>query len=77
MGLWRTTGLLSRSKYKSLQNGAGDELTSLRMTIKDLMRLFGNVVEDEGGRPFIMVDNPDPRGGFRADRDHEGYADEL
>lgn len=55
------------------------QLTELltRMDIRDLMRLFGNLEEDSNGRPFIMVDNPDPRGGFRAGRDDEGYADEF
>ncbi|CAO2654805.1 Nn.00g115380.m01.CDS01 [Neocucurbitaria sp. VM-36] len=48
-----------------------------RMGIRDLMRLFGNLQEDSDGTPYIMVDNPDPRGGFRADRDDEGYADEV
>lgn len=47
------------------------------MTIRDLMKLFGNLEEDAEGRPFIMVDNPDPRGGYRADRDDEGYADDF
>lgn len=42
------------------------------MNINDLMRLFGS-----HGTPYIMVDNPDPRGGFRADRDDEGYVDEV
>lgn len=41
------------------------------------MRLFGNLDEDEAGRPFIVVDNPDPKGGFRADKDHEGFADDF
>lgn len=45
------------------------------------MRLFGNVNDDGDddaeSSPFIMVDNPDPQGGFRADRDDEGYADEM
>lgn len=41
------------------------------------MKLFGNLDQDPGDKMFIMVDNPDPRGGFRADRDDEGYADEL
>jgi hypothetical protein len=48
-----------------------------KMGIRDLMRLFGNIRDDEEGRPFILVDNVDPRGGFHADKDHEGYADEL
>jgi hypothetical protein len=47
------------------------------MNTRELMRLFGNLEEDPEGRPFILVDNPDPRSGFRADRDDEGYADEL
>ncbi|KAF2451686.1 hypothetical protein P171DRAFT_401395 [Karstenula rhodostoma CBS 690.94] len=48
-----------------------------KMGIRDLMRLFGNIRDDEQGRPFILTDNADPRGGFFADGDHEGYADEL
>jgi hypothetical protein len=47
------------------------------MGIRDLMRLFGNLDEDAEGKPFILVDNPDPRGGFRAVEDDEGYADEF
>lgn len=47
------------------------------MGMPDLMRLFGNLQEDSDGRPFIMVDNPDSMGGFRADRDDEGYADDM
>ena len=46
------------------------------MNIRDLMRLFGNLQDDNEGQPFIVVDNPDPAGGFRADRYDEGYADE-
>ncbi|KAL5399978.1 hypothetical protein PMIN06_012687 [Paraphaeosphaeria minitans] len=48
-----------------------------KMGIRDLMRLFGSLREDEQGRPFILTGNVDPRGGFLADRDHEGYADEA
>jgi hypothetical protein len=47
------------------------------LNIKDLLRLFGPITEDSEGRPYIMVDNPDPAGGFRADKDHEGFADEV
>jgi hypothetical protein len=47
-----------------------------RLTFKDLMRLFGTLDEDADGKTFIMVDNPHPFGGFRADGDDEGYADE-
>ncbi|KAF1919601.1 SNF2 family N-terminal domain-containing protein [Ampelomyces quisqualis] len=47
-----------------------------RMDMRELMRLFGNLREDKEGRPYILVDNPDPRGGFRADEDHEGFADD-
>ena len=45
--------------------------------VRDLMRLFGNVHNDENGRLFIAVDNPPSRGPFGVDSDHEGYADEL
>ncbi|KAF2032710.1 hypothetical protein EK21DRAFT_98852 [Setomelanomma holmii] len=51
--------------------------TTSKLGIRDLMRLFGNLNDDADGKPFILVDNPDPRGGFRADRDDEGYADEF
>ncbi|RMZ72733.1 hypothetical protein GMOD_00007755 [Pyrenophora seminiperda CCB06] len=46
-----------------------------KMDTRALMRLFGDVEEDAEG--FILVDNPDARGGFRADADDEGYADEM
>lgn len=41
------------------------------------MRLFGNIEEDGEGKSFIMVENADAVGGFYADQDHEGYADEF
>ncbi|KAF1948372.1 hypothetical protein CC80DRAFT_431711 [Byssothecium circinans] len=52
--------------------------TSEKMTVRDLMRLFGNLQDEVGGggKPFILVDNPE-QNGFRADADHEGYANEL
>ncbi|CAN9108012.1 unnamed protein product [Alternaria alternata] len=54
-----------------------DGKTMKKMDTRSLMRLFGNLEEDPDGKPFIMVDNPDPRGGFRADQDDEGYADDF
>ncbi|KAH6882752.1 DNA repair protein-like protein rad5 [Alternaria rosae] len=54
-----------------------DGKTMKKMDTRTLMRLFGNLEEDPDGKPFIMVDNPNPRGGFRADRDDEGYADDF
>ncbi|KAF2473961.1 uncharacterized protein BDR25DRAFT_282108 [Lindgomyces ingoldianus] len=54
-----------------------DGSTVKKMNIRDLMRLFGNLEEDPSGRPFIIVDNPDSRGGLQADRFDEGYADEI
>jgi hypothetical protein len=47
------------------------------LSIDDLLSLFGELKEDDAGNPFIMVDNADPRGGFRADRDDEGFVDEF
>lgn len=47
------------------------------MDIADLMRLFGNIEEGDDGRPFIVVENAPAVGGFHADGDHEGYADDL
>lgn len=48
-----------------------------RLGTKDLMRLFGPVMEDGQGKPFIMVDNADPHSGFRADKDDEGYTNDF
>ncbi|KAH7395154.1 SNF2 family N-terminal domain-containing protein [Phaeosphaeria sp. MPI-PUGE-AT-0046c] len=53
-----------------------------KLSLPDLVRLFIDVDESDedgrgGGKTFVMVDNPDPSGGFRADRDDEGYADEM
>jgi hypothetical protein len=48
-------------------------LTSFRLTIRDLMRLFGPVADTTDGKPFIMVDDKDPRG---LDGDMEGFTDE-
>ncbi|KAF2658724.1 hypothetical protein K491DRAFT_689796 [Lophiostoma macrostomum CBS 122681] len=56
---------------------ADDGSTVKKLGIKDLLRLFGPITEDSEGRPYIMVDNPDPVGGFHADKDHEGFADEA
>lgn len=30
-----------------------------KLTVEDLMRLFGKVEEDEEGKPFIFADEPD------------------
>lgn len=49
----------------------------LSMDLRDLMRLFGNLDEDDDGRPFIMVEDPPHTGEFRADRDDEGFADDV
>lgn len=46
-----------------------------RMDLRTLVQLFGNTQEDTEG--FILVNNPDPRGSFRADCDDEGYADDT
>ena len=46
-------------------------------SIRDLMRLFGDVEDDANGRPFILVEDVDTRGGLHADGDGEGYFDEL
>jgi len=63
------------AEIKAVMDHDGKKVT--KMNILDLMKLFGNLEEDEEGRPFIMVENTDPRGGFRAGRDDEDYADEL
>ncbi|KAF2273008.1 uncharacterized protein EI97DRAFT_425181 [Westerdykella ornata] len=53
-----------------------DGTRTKRLKLRDIMRLFGPVSEDSEGRPFILVHNSNPAGGFHADEDHEGYADE-
>ncbi|KAJ4301538.1 hypothetical protein N0V90_003631 [Kalmusia sp. IMI 367209] len=69
---------MQEKKQKEIDSVMKDDGSKVKkMSIRDLMRLFGNLQEDNNGRPFILIDNPDPRGGFRADRDHEGYADEI
>ncbi|KAF2829455.1 hypothetical protein CC86DRAFT_287097 [Ophiobolus disseminans] len=69
---------MQERKQQEINEVMEDDGTRVKkMSIPDLMRLFGNLDEDANGKPFIMVDNPDPRGGFRADRDDEGYADEF
>jgi hypothetical protein len=44
-----------------------------RLTIPELLRLFGEVEDDEDGNPFILVENretlPNPNG----DLDDEGF----
>lgn len=47
-----------------------------KMEMRDLMRLFGNLTEDDQGRPFILVDDGERSGGFHADIDHEGFAND-
>lgn len=63
------------AEIKAVMENDGKKVS--KMGIRDLMRLFGNLEEDAQGRPFIMAENPDQRGGFRADVDDEGYADEY
>ncbi|KAF2645627.1 hypothetical protein P280DRAFT_531914 [Massarina eburnea CBS 473.64] len=65
-------------KQKEIDEVMEDKNQSVgAMSLRDLMRLFGNLQDDEKGRPYILVDNPDPRGGFRADGDDEGFADDI
>lgn len=65
-----------RSKFRP-EWGYYSRLITSSLDIADLMRLFGNIQDDGEGKPFILVDNPDSVGGFHADQDHEGYADEF
>jgi hypothetical protein len=47
-----------------------------RLSITELLRLFGDVDEDEDGNPFILVENretlPNPNG----DKDDDGFDDD-
>ncbi|KAJ4379678.1 hypothetical protein N0V86_004860 [Didymella sp. IMI 355093] len=69
---------MQKNKQKEIDDVMDDRgKRTKNLDIADLMRLFGNIEEDGEGRSFIMVDNPDAAGGFYADQDHEGYADEF
>jgi len=59
-----------KAEIDSVMEAYGEK-TTRPLHIKDLLRLFGNLQEDEAGRPFIVVDNPDPAGGFGVDAEHE------
>ncbi|KAF2682087.1 hypothetical protein K458DRAFT_370647 [Lentithecium fluviatile CBS 122367] len=68
---------MQEKKQKEIDEVMEDKnKTATNMSVRDLMRLFGNIQEDSNGTPFIVVDNPSNMGGFRADRDDEGYADD-
>ena len=45
--------------------------------MKDLLRLFGAIEEDDQGKPYILVEDPDPAGGFGAETDDEDYVDDI
>lgn len=69
---------MQEKKQKEIDEVMDDKNeTAKKLSVRDLMRLFGNLDEDSTGRPFIMVDNPNPAGGFAADQDDEGYADDI
>ncbi|OCK77547.1 hypothetical protein K432DRAFT_358416 [Lepidopterella palustris CBS 459.81] len=46
-----------------------DGSTLAKLSIKDLMRLFGPVGEEEDGTPFILVDDPVDNSGYAAGSD--------
>lgn len=46
-----------------------------RLSIKELMRLFGPVREDEEGKPFILVDDKETFPMVGADSEDEDMAD--
>lgn len=45
-----------------------------KMKVKDVMQLFGRVADDENGRPYILVDDPDLSVRVHAD---EVFEDDL
>lgn len=47
-----------------------------RLTIPELLRLFGDVNEDANGDPFILVNNRDTRPNPNGDMEDEGYDDD-
>ncbi|KAE9984365.1 hypothetical protein EG328_008851 [Venturia inaequalis] len=47
-----------------------------KLTIPELLRLFGDVDDDENGDPFIMVNNRDTRPNPNGDLEDEGYDDD-
>ncbi|KAF3039514.1 hypothetical protein E8E12_004791 [Didymella heteroderae] len=69
---------MQKTKQKEIDEIMDDRgKRTKNLEIADVMRLFGNIEEDGEGKPFILVENPDAAGGFHADQDHEGYADEF
>ncbi|KAF1985139.1 hypothetical protein K402DRAFT_335351 [Aulographum hederae CBS 113979] len=48
-----------------------------KLTVMELLQLFGPVEEDAEGNPFIMVENKDPLINPQADSDDEGMGDEI
>ena len=42
-----------------------------RLDVRDMMRLFGNIDQDEDGKPYILVDDPDPGVRLHADEEFE------
>ncbi|KAF2121509.1 SNF2 family N-terminal domain-containing protein [Lophiotrema nucula] len=69
---------MQERKKKEIEEVMDDDGTRVKkMSIRDLMKLFGPVEDDSHGRPFIMVENEGNRNPFFADVDHEGYADEI
>ncbi|OAL54395.1 hypothetical protein IQ07DRAFT_558454 [Pyrenochaeta sp. DS3sAY3a] len=69
---------LQEKKQKEIDSVFEDNGDKVKnMNIRDLMRLFGNLDEDDDGRPFILVEEPDHTNGFVAGRDDEGFADDV
>ncbi|KAF2143698.1 uncharacterized protein K452DRAFT_325644 [Aplosporella prunicola CBS 121167] len=49
-----------------------DNRTQKRLTVQDMMRLFGPVHEDDEGHPFIIAEDRDTLPRFNADSEDEG-----
>ncbi|KAF2188287.1 hypothetical protein K469DRAFT_627819 [Zopfia rhizophila CBS 207.26] len=73
----RLIDMQERKKKEIDEVMEADGSTVKKMSIRDLMRLFGPVADDKNGKPFIMVDNPDSCSSFRADSDDEDYVDAI
>ena len=67
---------MQERKQKEIDAVMNDDLPGRvgKMDTRDLMRLFGYVRDDENGRPYILVNDPDPSVRVHAD---EVFEDDM
>lgn len=63
-----TTNSQQARKDQDIDAVMNDEKRKEALNVEDLMRLFGEVREDEGGKPFIFAQEPEEFDG--GDQEH-------